>query len=154
LDEGIRLGIVGGGPDLERLETLARSLGVDGRVVFYGRIPDIADVWRLLAGCRIAVQPSSREGFGLFPLEAIALGRPLVFCDSADSAVDSIVRHGVEGLCTGADALDLSAALARLLADDALWSAMSAAASNRALSYDWPSVAAEIEAFMAAPVAG
>lgn len=144
----VLLGIVGDGPDRPRLEAMAASLGIADRVSFYGRIPDIVDVWRLLAGARVAVQPSAREGFGLFPLEAIALGRPVVTCEAENNAVGAIVRNGVEGLCTIASPEALAAGLASLLGDSALWSRMSKAASHRAISYDWRTIAERTEAFI------
>lgn len=142
------LGIVGDGPDRSRLESMAASLGITDRVTFYGRIPDIMDVWHLLAGARIAVQPSAREGFGLFPLEAIALARPVVTCESADNAIGAIIRHGVEGLCTAANPEALAAGLTSLLDDDELWSQMSNNAAHRASFYDWSSSAERIEDFI------
>lgn len=144
----ILLGIVGDGPDQSRLESMAASLGIADRVTFYGRIPDIMDVWRLLAGARIAVQPSAREGFGLFPLEAIALARPVVTCESVDNAIGAIIRNGVEGLCTAASPEALAAGLTSLLDDDELWSQMSTNAAHRASFYDWSSNAERIENFI------
>ena len=146
---GCLLGVVGDGPDRGRLEALATALGIVPQVKFYGRLPDIADMWRLLAGARIAVQPSAREGFGLFPLEAIALGRPVVTCDAPDNAVGAIVRHDIEGLCSAAEPEALAATLANLLDDEGLWRRMSEAAQLRAAMYDWPAVAERFEAFFA-----
>lgn len=143
----ILLGIVGDGPDRTRLECMAAFYGIAGRVKFYGRIPNIMDMWYLLAGTRVAVQPSAREGFGLFPLEAIALARPVVTCDSVDNAMGAIIRNGVEGLCTVASPEALAAGLTTLLDDNKLWSRLSNNAAHRALSYDWPSVAERIESF-------
>ena len=144
----ILLGIVGDGPDRSRLEVMAASLDVTGCVTFYGRIPDIMDMWRLLAGARIAVQPSAREGFGLFPLEAIALARPVVTCEADDNAVGAIIRHGVEGLCTAASPDALAEGLTSLLDDNELWSRMSNNAAHRASFYDWSFNAQRIEGFI------
>ena len=144
----ILLGIVGDGPDRSRLEAIAASLDITDCVTFYGRIPDIMDMWRLLAGARIAVQPSAREGFGLFPLEAIALARPVVTCESADNATGAIIRNGVEGLCTAASPEALAEGLTSLLDDSELWSRMSNNAMQRASFYDWSSNAERIESFI------
>jgi len=141
----ILLGIVGDGPDRLRLEAITASLDITDCVKFYGRIPDIRDMWCLLAGARIAVQPSAREGFGLFPLEAIALARPVVTCESPDNAVGAIVRDGIEGLCTAASPDALATGLTSLLDDGELWSQLSNNAVHRASFYDWPSVAKRIE---------
>jgi len=141
----ILLGIVGDGPDRSRLEVMTASLDITDCVTFYGRIPDIMDMWCLLAGARIAVQPSAREGFGLFPLEAIALARPVVTCESPNNAVSAVIRNGVEGLCTAASPDALAEGLTSLLDDGELWSHMSNNAVHRASFYDWLSVAKRIE---------
>jgi glycosyltransferase involved in cell wall biosynthesis len=143
--DGEVLAIAGDGPDRRRLVELAGELGVGRRVRFVGRLPDIADVWRLLAGARIAVQPSSREGFGIFPLEAMACGLPVVHCLSEESAVGELVRDGVEGFGVAADPSPLADVLARLLASPGERERLSAAAAVRAEEYDWRRIAVAFE---------
>ncbi len=150
--KGVTLGIVGDGPERVMLEALAAELGIAAHVRFYGRLPEIAGMWRLLAGSRIAVQPSVREGFGLFPLEAMALGRPVVTCESDDTAVGGTVRDGIEGICAPATPAGLALALNRLLMDAALWQRMSEAAERRARDYDWTVIAERTEALFEAAI--
>src|SRR6185436_12959942 len=88
------------GPDHERLEDLSQRLSLGGAVNFVGHLPSNVDVWRKLGGAKIAIQPSSREGFGLFPLEAMAAGLPVIYCESTESALSELVKPGVHGLCT------------------------------------------------------
>ena len=67
--------IGGGGPDRERLEAKAASLGIASHVIFAGRIAEEEKV----AHYRIAnayVMPSRGEGFGIVILEAMACGIP------------------------------------------------------------------------------
>jgi glycosyltransferase involved in cell wall biosynthesis len=142
---GPLLTIFGEGPERGRLEGLARELGVEGRVRFRGHVERSEEVWRAMGGARIAVQPSGREGFGLFPLEAMAAGLPVVYCESAESAVPELVRDGVEGVCCAATAEALSSVLTRLLGDDAEHRRLAAAAIARAESYDWGEIAARFE---------
>jgi glycosyltransferase involved in cell wall biosynthesis len=141
------LTVFGEGPDRERLEALARELGVAGRVLFRGHVQSSEEVWRELGRARLAVQPSAREGFGLFPLEAMAAGLPVVFCASPESAVGELVRDGVEGVAVAPDAAALAAALAALLAPAAAaeWQRLSRNALARAAAYDWQEIAARIE---------
>ena len=141
------LAVVGDGPDRERLERLAVDLGVEPHIKFYGHLPDIVGVWKLIASAKIAVQPSVREGFGLFPLEAIALGIPVVTCDAPDNAVGALVRHDVEGLCCAPEPDALATTLEYLLEDQALWHRLSKAGKRRAAHYDWPAVAEQMEGF-------
>jgi glycosyltransferase involved in cell wall biosynthesis len=139
------LTVFGEGPDRPRLEALAAELGVAGRVRFRGHVATSEEVWRELGRARIAVQPSAREGFGLFPLEAMAAGLPVVHCESSESAVAELVRDGVEGVAAPADAPGLAAALSALLADEPRRARLAAAARARAAEYDYDAIAAQFE---------
>ncbi len=144
---GPLLTVFGEGPDRERLEALAADLGVAGRVQFRGHVKSSEEVWRELGRALLAVQPSAREGFGLFPLEAMAAGLPVVYCASPESAVGELVRDGVEGLAVAPDAGALAAALAALLAPagEQERRRLSRNALLRAAPYDWDEVAQRIE---------
>jgi glycosyltransferase involved in cell wall biosynthesis len=142
---GPQLSVFGDGPERPRLEALAARLGVAGRVRFEGHVESIERVWQALGGALVAVQPSAREGFGLFPLEAMAAGVPVVHCESAESAVDELVRHGVDGLRVPDDDAALAGALAALLADPVRRGALAAAARARAAAFSWSALAARFE---------
>ncbi|HVF61448.1 MAG TPA: glycosyltransferase family 4 protein [Thermoanaerobaculia bacterium] len=139
------LTVFGEGPERERLEGLARELGVEGRVRFRGHVERSEEVWRAMGGARIAVQPSGREGFGLFPLEAMAAGLPVVYCESAESAVPELVRDGVEGVCCAPTAEALASTLERLLVDDDERGRLADGARARAELYDWEEIARRFE---------
>jgi glycosyltransferase involved in cell wall biosynthesis len=143
---GVLLTVFGDGPHKEELVRLASELGISERVDFRGHVETSEEVWRNLGAARVAVQPSEREGFGLFPLEAMAAGVPVVYCESPESAVPELVRHGVEGLCTPPEPAPLAAALEQLLTDEEEWSRLRANALERAAGYDWDEVARQIEA--------
>ncbi len=139
------LAILGTGPERERLEEQARALGIAERVRFLGHLPTNADVWRALGRAKVAVQPSSREGFGLFPLEAMAAGLPVVYCESPESALPELVRPGLEGICTAPDRQALAAALARLLTDEPERGRLSSGARERSEGYAWEAIAGRME---------
>ena len=84
---------------------------------FRGRVASDRDLWAASSRSQVAVQPSEREGFGLFPLEAMAMGLPVVYCESSESAVGELVRPGSEGESTAATPEALAATLSRLLKD-------------------------------------
>ena len=67
--------VLGEGPERPALETLARDLGVAGRVHLRGREPDVA-AW--LERASVLVHPARWEGFGLAVLEAMLAGLPVV----------------------------------------------------------------------------
>jgi glycosyltransferase involved in cell wall biosynthesis len=148
------LTLFGEGPDRVRLEALARELGIAERVLFRGHVEEDAEVWRELGRARLAVQPSAREGFGLFPLEAMAAGLPVVYCQSPESAVGELVRDGVEGVAVPPVPETLAAVLARLLNDGEEWRRLSANAVARAAGYDWDAIALRIEAICLALIGG
>lgn len=139
------LTILGTGPERERLEEQARALGIADRIRFLGHLPTNADVWRALGRAQVAVQPSSREGFGLFPLEAMAAGLPVVYCESPESALPELVRPGLEGICTAPVPSALAAALARLLADETERERLAQGARERSEAYGWESIAGRLE---------
>lgn len=153
LDAAARLGrsgpllaVCGDGPDRGRLEDLARQLGLEKRVVFHGHLPTSADVWRRIGESRIAVQPSSREGYGMFPLEAMAAGLPVVYCESSESALSELVEDGVQGVRTAPDPGSLAAVLDRLLTDEGERRRLAGNARSHAVGFDWGAVAAVTEA--------
>lgn len=146
---GLLLTVIGDGPDRERLAGLAGSLGLlgsDPRVTFHGHLRTNADVWRTIGAARIAVQPSSREGFGLFPLEAMAAGLPVVYCESSESALGELVEPGIHGISTPAQPGALAAALGRLLDDPEEIRRLGDNARQHAARFDWSAVAGEMEA--------
>lgn len=142
---GPLLAVIGDGPDRERLSALAERLGLDGVVTFHGHLRSNDEVWRRMGASRIAVQPSSREGFGLFPLEAMAAGLPVVYCESSESALGELVHPGVHGVCTPPEPDPLAAALRALLDDPEEVRRLGENAWARAQRYDWAAVAVEME---------
>lgn len=143
---GPLLTIVGTGPDEARLRDLADELKLEGSVTFTGRLAETSAVWERLGRAQVAVQPSSREGFGIFPLEAMAAGLPVVYCESSESALPELVRDGVEGITVEAEPEALAAVLDRLLSDRAERERLGAAATERARAYAWSAIAGRFEA--------
>lgn len=83
-----RLFVVGEG-SLRRYRRLARWLGVQDRVQFFG---GRADVQRFLLGADVLVHPARRESGGIVLLEALAAGLPVVAtanCGFAGAVVDA-----------------------------------------------------------------
>jgi glycosyltransferase involved in cell wall biosynthesis len=88
----------GDGPRRDALETLARALGVSGRVRFLGECRDVAPV---LAAADLFVLPSRSEAFPNAVIEAMAAGLPVVV--SNVGGIPEVVRHGENGLLVPPD---------------------------------------------------
>ncbi len=89
---GLKLVLIGDGPDRPRLEAQASQVGANTH--FLGRVDDaVRD--RYLRHCMCFCMPSRREGFGLVYLEAMRLGKP-VLGGSSDGAAEVII-DGVTG---------------------------------------------------------
>jgi glycosyltransferase involved in cell wall biosynthesis len=119
-------------------EYLSRALAgaapaVRERVAFTGRVHD--DTLRtLMAGAQAFVFPSRYEGFGLPPLEAMALGTPAVVADAA--SLPEAVGDGALTFAPG-DSARLAVLLSVLLADSGLHERTSAAGLVRARELTW-----------------
>lgn len=89
-----RLLLAGGGKatHLARCERLAVELGISDRVDFLGMVDDPA---ALFSGARVAVLSSSREGFGLVLVEAMAAGCAVVA--SRIPGIVDVIRDGENG---------------------------------------------------------
>jgi glycosyltransferase involved in cell wall biosynthesis len=88
LRSGAKAKLVIAGPIAQReaeadLRQLAHELGIAGKVVFTGFVPD-SDLPSLYSAARVYACPSLYEGFGFTVLEAMACGVPVV-CSAATS---------------------------------------------------------------------
>jgi D-inositol-3-phosphate glycosyltransferase len=91
----------------------------------------------------VVLAPSRSESFGLVALEAAACGVPVVA--SAVGGLLSLVDDGRTGrLIEGRNPTDYARAVAEILDDDVLRSAMGAAAVERARRYTWSFAAARL----------
>jgi L-malate glycosyltransferase len=105
--------IVGDGPCRHALETQARALGIEGRVVFTGFRDDI-DV--LLPAFDVFCLSSHMEGLGTILLDAMAFGRPIV--GTAAGGIPEAVADGTTGrIVPVRDSRALAQALIDVLGD-------------------------------------
>jgi phosphatidylinositol alpha-1,6-mannosyltransferase len=119
---GATLLLVGDGPYRDRLERMARHLGVAGSVIFAGapsraELPAYFDAGNVFAmPCRTRRRGLDVEGLGMVFLEAAATGLPVVGGDSGNSA--DAIRDGETGyVVSGRSVADLAERLNRLLSD-------------------------------------
>jgi phosphatidylinositol alpha-1,6-mannosyltransferase len=141
LETAATLRVVGEGPELPRLQGLARRLALGDRVEFLGHVP-LARLAAEYAGADVFCLPSRQEGFGIVFLEAMAAGLPIVAARAA--AVEELLGDGeCAVLVPPGDETALAAALGRLLGDAGQRRRLSEAGRRRVRRYDAPLVAAE-----------
>ena len=90
-----RLRVIGGGPELPRLQKLARRLDLSRPVEFLGAVRESATVRSLYHDAHLFCLPSLQEGFGLVFLEAMASGVPIVAARAG--AAPEVVGNGAGG---------------------------------------------------------
>lgn len=126
----IRLLLVGGGPEEDNLRRQTQALGLDGKVVFAGRVPHdevnrYYDLVNLLVYPRHAIRLTELVT-PLKPLEAMAQGRLLLASDVGGHR--ELVRHGETGwLFPADDPQALARAVLAAFAARAQWPALRAA---------------------------
>jgi D-inositol-3-phosphate glycosyltransferase len=145
---GTELLVAGGPPayaladdcEAQRLEAIARRLGVENRLRLLGAVAR-SDVPALLRSADLVACVPWYEPFGIVPLEAMACGTPVV--GSAVGGLLDTIQHGRTGLLVPPkDPRAVAEAAARLLGNPSLCMHMGAEGAGRVRQeYTWPQVA-------------
>ena len=140
----VRCLVIGDGPEREALTALTSRLGVQANVQFLGRVDD-DEVPRLMAGSRVFVLPSDREGYGITVVEAQAAGLVPIVTRSELSAAPDLLLPGIDGLVVEPTVGAIAEAIDGLLGDTAGRKAMAGAARQAASTRGWDDRVAEME---------
>jgi glycosyltransferase involved in cell wall biosynthesis len=141
---GAQVVLVGDGPERQRVERLARRLGVADRVHVTGFLGH-EHIPAVLATARLLVLPSLYEELGTVLIEAMQAGVPVVA--SRVGGIPETVEDGVSGLLVAPrDARGLAAAIDAVLADPAMGRGLAAAAGRHAEEYDLDRVGEQVHA--------
>jgi glycosyltransferase involved in cell wall biosynthesis len=97
-DPSLRCVIAGDGPDRERLESLARDRGLDGRASFAGRVSE-EELAGLYARCLAVYYAPVDEDFGMVPYEAFLAEKPVVTTTDAGGPLEVVRDHGTGLVC-------------------------------------------------------
>jgi glycosyltransferase involved in cell wall biosynthesis len=109
--EDVRWVVIGDGPELPRLRSLASELGVEERVTFTGQLAP-AEALRELARCHLMALPSVDEAFGVAYVEALACGVPAIGLEGEGGPEEIASLGPGMTLVPPGDAAALTAALA------------------------------------------
>jgi glycosyltransferase involved in cell wall biosynthesis len=97
-DETLRGVVAGDGPDRARLEELARSKGLDGRVTFPGRVNE-EELTDLYARCLAVYYAPVDEDFGMVPFEAFLAEKPVITTADAGGPLEVVVDRRTGLVC-------------------------------------------------------
>lgn len=109
------------------------SAGLQGRVVFLGRVRDV-ELPALYRGARAFLFPSLTEGFGLPPLEAMASGVPVAVADRG--ALPEVAGRAAL-VVRATDPEAWAEAIGRLHEDEELRASLRARGRSVAAEYSW-----------------
>jgi glycosyltransferase involved in cell wall biosynthesis len=132
--------IVSSGPEAGNLKQLAAELGIAQCVTFWGRLPELADVYDKLAQADVLVHPAAHEAFGNVCLEALAAGRPVICLDAGGPALQVTEECGFKAsVASEEQVLDaMAGAMEKLYRNPELLGRMGVAARERARThFNW-----------------
>ena len=129
---GVKLFIIGSGPEEENMKKLMNKLNVKGSVVFTGRI-STEELSRIVASSWLNIHTSVTEGWGLSILEAAAAGTPTVAYEVP--GVSDVIENGLNGLkIKDGDREALSEAALSILTNPEKWWSSSLEGAKK---YSW-----------------
>jgi glycosyltransferase involved in cell wall biosynthesis len=110
--------VVGDGPIGGDLKKLVHKLGIEDKVLFFGRV-DRARAMELMSQCSVLIHPSLRDSGGWVCLEAMAARRPVICLNLGGPAVQVTPETGtiVEAESPQQVIRDIAAAMTRYAED-------------------------------------
>jgi glycosyltransferase involved in cell wall biosynthesis len=141
-----RLVLAGDGEERPGLERLAKELGLTDRVTFLGPMPHPA-VLGLLERAAVCVVPSREEPYGIFVVEAQALGVPVVACAVAN--LPELIRDRETGYLAEPSPAGLARAIRDAWTDPRRSAVAAAGRSAPGATRTYDTMAAELERWIA-----
>jgi glycosyltransferase involved in cell wall biosynthesis len=140
--------ILGDGPEKGAIAALVRDLGIGDRVTLKPFLATDDEVIGLLKASHICAIPSTREGFGIAALEALACGLPVVTIDHPDNAIRELITENT-GFVTSLSAETLAETIGTALAR---YPSMKTACKESAGNYEWDGIADRAEEYYRAVI--
>ncbi len=89
----LRLLIIGEGPEQDAITKIIHELSLEDRIVLKGFQDDHDEVIAQMKSAKVFVNPSTREGFGITALEALACGIPVVTVNHPANAIRDLITE-------------------------------------------------------------
>ena len=142
--QGKTMRLVFAGPDesgmLARLQSQARELGVETRVIFAGSVFG-QEKWAAYRDADVFVLPSQNENFGNTAAEAAACGTPVVVTENCGIAP---LLAGVAGLVVRHETLEVAGAVQGVLSDGELRERLAQGGRSAASRLGWDEPVSEM----------
>jgi L-malate glycosyltransferase len=139
----LKLLIIGEGPEYDSIKNQIIEHSLENQVQLTGFQENYDNIIALMKSSKICVLPSTREGFGITALEALASGLPVVTIDHPANATRDLITERNGFLCL-LSSEDLATSMFRALhahgemREDCIKSAQ---------AFDWDCVTQEIESY-------
>jgi L-malate glycosyltransferase len=133
--------ILGDGPERGKILSLTRELGIENRVFLKPFLDSYDEVISLMKSSHVCVIPSTREGFGIVALEALACGLPVVTVSHPDNAIRELITEKTGFICP-LDTVALAGTIKNALCK---YPEMRTACMISAETYDWDGIVDKAE---------
>jgi L-malate glycosyltransferase len=139
----LRLLIIGEGPEMDAIKKIIQELSLEERIILRGFSVDHQDIIAQMKSAKVFVNPSTREGFGITALEALACGIPVVTVNHPANAIRELISEKNGFICSLSEkdiAGTLQIALQRHadMKNDCIASAS---------SFDWEKITSDMEKY-------
>jgi glycosyltransferase involved in cell wall biosynthesis len=139
----LRVLIIGEGPEKKKIEITIKQKNLEKIVKIQSFYDSHDDLTSRLKASKIFVLPSTREGFGISALEALACGLPVVTINHPANAMCDLINENNGFLCS-LSAEDLANTICQALQRH---KEMRTSCILSAELYDWEIILSDIEAF-------
>jgi glycosyltransferase involved in cell wall biosynthesis len=139
----LRLIIIGEGPEQSAIANIIHELSLEDRICCRGFQDDHDEIIARMKAAKVCVLPSTREGFGITALEALACGLPVVTVDHPANAIRDLITEKNGFLCS-LSPKDLADTIRTALMQH---TEMKAACIASAAVFDWERIASDVEMY-------
>jgi glycosyltransferase involved in cell wall biosynthesis len=145
----IRVLIIGEGPEYLKIKHLIDEKKMNDSIHMCGFYRNHDDLIARLKSSKVFVLPSTREGFGISALEALACGIPVVTVDHPANAIRDLITENNGFLCP-LTAEDLAKTICLALRHH---KEMRNACTKSAESFDWENITSDVESYYQSVIA-
>jgi glycosyltransferase involved in cell wall biosynthesis len=139
----LRLLIIGEGPEQGAIAKIIYELSLKERISCRGFQDDHDQIIASMKSSHICVIPSTREGFGITALEALACGLPVVTADHPANAIRDLITEE-NGFLSSLSSKDLADTIHHALCHHTV---MKDACIASAVPFDWDQITYNVEKY-------